>query len=122
MDDYDARAAAFTAAFASRLGNCDVISTVDFGPVIQGRLRTRGEARRNEKVVEHSEAEYPNGEYSNDKEDNSNDDDGLDMRDMVWIKRKKVHPEDVGSDISDSRMLPVMLTSKEDTVKLGWKV
>lgn len=117
--DYDARAAA--AAKANAPGKRGVIPTVDVGPVIQGRLRTRGEARRNQEVEEHGEDEDPNEKNVNDNEHDSNDEDDLNIKDMAWIKEKKVHPEDVGFDISDIRILPVILTSKEGTVELEWK-
>lgn len=120
LDDYDARAA--VAAKANTPGKRGVIPTVDDGPVIQGRLRTRGEARRNQEVEEHGEDEDPNEKNGNDNEHDSNDEDDLNIMDMVRIKGKKVYPEDVGFDISDIRRLPVILTSKEGTVELGWKV
>ncbi|EDU41187.1 hypothetical protein PtrSN002B_010350 [Pyrenophora tritici-repentis] len=55
-------------------------------------------------------------------EEEGGQDDILAMEDVVRIKVMKSYPEDYELDNMDSCLLPVLLTSKEGTVEMGWKV
>ncbi|RMZ66011.1 hypothetical protein GMOD_00005076 [Pyrenophora seminiperda CCB06] len=92
------------------------IPTIQVGPITRNRLRKRGGTldMPEQWKIEESDSDPDELEEDEDK--------SLGMEDMVRIKVKKTYPEDAGFDIMDVNVIPVILTSREGTVEMGWKV
>ena len=87
------------------------VPQVQVGPVAKNRPR-RGVAAE---MQEEWQIEGP-------EEDGRDQDDSLGMEDMMRIKARQSYPEDDGFETMNTSVLPVVLTSSEATVEMGWRV
>jgi hypothetical protein len=113
LDDHDAQAATIFKQHGTRSSKTMPIFGAD--PVAESSSRTCGTTVKKQEQNRAEEDEGIN------KSDEGEDDLGLSDRARINSKKKAV-PSDTGSETLNTEVMPVVLTAREGTVELGWKV